>query len=135
MRRILAFTDGAEASLWQLQRRPIMNRVLFTLATITLAASAATAGAGPAPEATEIHAQGCVQPGVENRCLVLKDIRSGKLYNIMVKEPLPAIGSGINFTGTPYDGVTACMQGAPVTVTKWERNNSLKCTQTEAPKP
>ena len=112
-----------------------MKRIIFTLATMALTASSITGSASPAPEATEIHAQGCVEAGVENRCLVLKDAKSGKLYNLLIKEPRPAIGAGINFTGTPYEGVTTCMQGAPVTVTKWARNDSLKCKQGEVPMP
>jgi hypothetical protein len=99
------------------------------MAAIAFAGAAATAGAGPAPEAKPIHAQGCVEAGVEASCLVLKDIPSGKLYNLLVKGSRPGVGVGIEFTGVPFEGVTVCMQGAPVKVTTWARKDSLKCTQ------
>ena len=86
------------------------------------------------PESKEVHAQGCVEPGVEIRCLIVKDVKSGKLYNVFIKEPRPAIGDGIEFTAVPYDGVTYCMQGTPVQVTRWERKNDLKCSPVEKPR-
>jgi len=75
-----------------------------------------------------------VEPGVEARCLVLTDAQSGKLYNLMFKGERPAVGDGIQFTGVPFDGVTVCMQGAPVRVTTWARKDSLQCAKTPAPK-
>ena len=110
-----------------------MKRVLLALAAMTLAGAVGLAGA-PAPESKEVHAQGCVEPGVEVRCLIVKDVKSGKLYNVFIKEPRPAIGDGIEFTAVPYDGVTYCMQGIPVQVTRWARNDDLKCSQGEKPR-
>jgi hypothetical protein len=111
-----------------------MNRIVLVIAATVLAGFTATAVPAPAPESKQVHAQGCVQAGIENRCLVLNDLRTGKLYNLMVKEPQPMVGEGIEFTGVPYDGVTMCMQGIPVRVTQWKHKDSLRCPQGEAQK-
>jgi hypothetical protein len=111
-----------------------MKHLLLALAAMLLAASAAAFGAGPTPDTKQVHAEGCVAAGVEMRCLVLKDAKSGKLYNLLVKEPQPKIGEGIEFTGVPFDGVTYCMQGTAVQVTNWTHKDSLKCSQGKTPK-
>ena len=111
-----------------------MKRVLLIVAVMILAGTAAVSGAGPALEPKQVRAEGCVEAGVEMRCLVLKDMKSGKLYNLLVKEPRPNIGDGIEFTGVPFEGVTYCMQGIAVKVTDWKRKDSLKCSLGEAPK-
>jgi opacity protein-like surface antigen len=104
-----------------------MRRLVCAVAALALAGAAAAAGGAPAPDAKQVNAQGCVKAGVEASCLMVKDVDSGKLYNLLIKGDKPAIGIGIEFTGVPYDGVTVCMQGAPVQVTKWVRKDSLKC--------
>lgn len=109
-----------------------MKRVYFAVATMLLAGVAAAFGAGPTQEPKQLRAEGCVEAGVEMRCLVLKDVKSGKLYNLLVKEPRPKIGEGIEITGVPFDGVTYCMQGAAVTVTHWTHKDSLQCSQNKA---
>ena len=111
-----------------------MKRILLAVAAMMLAVTAAAFGAGPAPEQKQVRTEGCVEAGVEMRCLVLKDVKSGKLYNLLVKEPRPKIGEGIEFTGVPFDGVTYCMQGTTVHVTDWTRKDSLQCSQSETPK-
>jgi len=111
-----------------------MKRVSLAVAAMLLVVTASASGAGPAPEPKQVHAEGCVEAGVEMRCLVLKDMKSGKLYNLLVKEPRPNIGDGIEFTGVPFDGATYCMQGIAVKVTEWARKDSLKCSRGEAPK-
>jgi hypothetical protein len=111
-----------------------MKRVLLSMTAMMLAGAAVAAGAGPTPEAKPVRGEGCVEAGVEMRCLVLKDLKSGKLYNLLVKEPRPMIGDGIEFTGVPYDGVTYCMQGIAVKVTYWARKASLQCSPSQTPK-
>jgi hypothetical protein len=98
-----------------------------------LAVAAATAAAGPEPKAKEVRAVGCVEAGVEANCLVLRDLKSGELFNLLVKEPRPAIGDGIEFTAVPFDGMTYCMQGTAVKVTAWTRKAQVKCTKQAAP--
>jgi hypothetical protein len=105
-------------------------------AAMALIAAAATATAGQAPEAKPVHGQGCVQAGVENRCLVVKDVKSGILYNLIIKGARPDIGIGIDFTGLPFNGVSICMQGTLLEVTEWTPDPSLKCTApAQTPKP
>ena len=86
------------------------------------------------PKPQQIHGEGCVEPGVEARCLVVRDVRTGAQYDLFVKGVQPAIGSGIEFSGVPYHGVTICTQGLAVDVQRWARHD-LKCTQGTAPKP
>jgi hypothetical protein len=109
-----------------------MRKIAFAVAALALAAAAAAAGAAPAPDTKQVHARGCVQIATEGRCLVLKDVNSGVLYNLLIKGAGPDAGSGIDFTGTLYDGATACMQGVPVRVTNWTRKEYLKCAKSRA---
>ncbi len=99
----------------------------------TLAASPIAFG-GPPERPPQIRGEGCVEPGVEARCLIVKDVRSGELFNLFVKGVQPAIGSGIEFVGVPHHGMTTCTQGTAVDVLTWARRD-LKCTQGTAPKP
>jgi hypothetical protein len=95
---------------------------------LALAGPAVSAGAASAPDAKQVKAKGCVEAGVEASCLVVKDAESGKLYNLLIKGAKPVVGTGIEFTGVPFDGMTTCMQGSPVKVTTWARKDSLKCS-------
>lgn len=106
-----------------------MKRIAMALATLMLAAAVTPTVAGPPQKPKEIHGMGCVEAGVEARCLVLKDIKSGMIFNLLIKEPRPAIGEGIEFTGVRHEGPTVCMQGTAIAVTGWIRKNSLKCAQ------
>jgi len=110
-----------------------MRLVELAMTAIVLTGTAATSGAGPAPKPKQVHGVGCVEAGVEMRCLVVRDIKNGKLYNLLVKEPLPTVGEGIEFTGAPFDGVTYCMQGNAVKVTEWKSKKELKCGRDQAP--
>lgn len=111
-----------------------MRRVWFAVVSVMLAITGTAIGAESAPESKSVHGEGCVQAGVEMRCLVVKGLKSGKLYNLLVKDPQPKIGDGIEFTGVPFDGASYCMQGSPLKVTDWSRKESLKCSPAEAPK-
>lgn len=104
-------------------------------AVMALIAAAATATAGQGPEAKPVHGQGCVEAGVEARCLVVKDVKSGILYNLIIKGARPDIGIGIDFTGVPFDGFSYCMQGVLLEVTNWTRDTSLACAPVQKHKP
>ena len=112
-----------------------MKRMVCFLTAMAMAASAATATARPAPESNPVTGHGCVAAGVEAKCLVVKDLKSGVLYNLLIKGMQPAVGTGIEFTGVPYDGMTVCMQGTALSVTKWSRMDSLKCVPGPTQKP
>ena len=109
-----------------------MKRIACFL-TAALITAAATAASGQPPEPKSVHGEGCVEAGAEMRCMVVKDIESGKLYNLLIKDPQPAIGEGIEFTGVVFDGATYCMQGEPVQVIKWTHKDSLKCDSGQPP--
>jgi hypothetical protein len=104
-----------------------MKVIAFAVTMLALAGAGATAGAAPAQDANQVSAQGCVEAGTEASCLVVKDMVSAKLYNLLIKGDKPAVGTGIEFTGVRYNGMTVCMQGLPVQVATWTRKDTLKC--------
>jgi hypothetical protein len=63
-----------------------------------------------------ITATGCVAPGVESKCLILTDAKSGKTYSLFFTGTAPAVGTAITFSGVRNTGVSTCMQANPVTV-------------------
>jgi len=115
-----------------------MTRIRFSIASGLIAACAIAAAAQqtlpkPQPEPKKVHGEGCVEPGVDARCLVVRDLKAGKLYSIIVGDPRPTPGEGIEFTGTLHQGATVCMQGAAIEVEHWQRKESIKCPHTPAP--
>jgi hypothetical protein len=101
--------------------------------TIALWVSAGVFAATP-QKPPPIRGEGCVESGVEARCLLVKDVKNGTQYNLFVKGIQPVIGSGIEFSGVPHRGITTCMQGTSVDVVSWVRKD-LKCIGGTAPKP
>ncbi len=99
-----------------------MKALAFAAALLVIASAA-----GAPPPANQVKGKGCVQPGVEAGCLVVKDAESGKLFNLLIKGAKPAVGAGIDFVGTPFTGMTPCMQGFPVQIHSWSNNESLQC--------
>jgi len=87
-----------------------------------------------AQKSQQVHGEGCVEPGAESRCLVVKDPKAGNLYILIIKGMQPEIGAGIEFSGVPHNGVTTCMQGTPIAVRTWARKDSLKCSQVAPPR-
>ena len=78
-------------------------------------------------EVREVKATGCVRRGVEGGCLLLKTLDGKTTYNIFAT-PRPEPGIVITIEGTQFRGVTACMQGIAITVTKWEATGE-KCKE------
>jgi hypothetical protein len=109
-------------------------RLLVVTAMAGLLATSAFGFAEPPEKSPQIRGEGCVEPGVETRCLAVKDVRNGALFNLFVKGVQPAIGSGIEFVGVPHHGMTTCTQGTALDVLSWVHKD-LKCTQGTAPKP
>lgn len=70
-------------------------------------------------EVRQVKAIGCVRQAVEGGCLLLKTLDGETTYNIFA-DPKPEVGTVINIEGVDFRGVTACMEGIPITVTKWE---------------
>jgi hypothetical protein len=80
---------------------------------------------------TPIHASGCVSPGVESGCTALKDKKTGEVYTLFFAADAPPPNTGISFEGTPHQGMTTCMQGRAVEVTKWTKVK-MKCKKTKS---
>jgi hypothetical protein len=78
-------------------------------------------------EIREVKATGCVRQAVEGGCLLLKTLDGKTTYNIFAT-PRPEPGIVITIEGTAFRGVTACMEGLPITVTKWEATGE-KCKE------
>lgn len=108
----------------------------LTVAALALASVAAAAQAPNRPQQpTQVHAQGCVQPGVETRCLLVKDVKTNILYNLLIRgSRRPRVGTGIEFTGVLHKGPTYCMQGIAVDVLSWKHNDSIKCAPGQLPR-
>jgi hypothetical protein len=75
----------------------------------------------PSSPAKAITGTGCVGPGVEERCILLTDMKTHTLYNLYFTGKRPLLGSTIHFDGKAHNGPTTCMQGQPVDVTKWTK--------------
>jgi hypothetical protein len=116
-----------------IQRRPAKYALFLAILVIAIGGSRARPSGAP-QKTPPIRGEGCVESGVEARCLVVKDIKNGTQYNLFVKGIQPAIGSGIEFSGVPHRGISTCMQGTAVDVVSWARKD-LKCTDGAAPKP
>jgi hypothetical protein len=105
--------------------------MLAAIALLGVLVTAASAAQEPKP----VKGQGCVAAGVEAACLVVKDVKTGVLYNLIFKGTKPEVGTGIEFTGVPSDMMTTCMQGKPLQVSSWSRVDALKCASGPVPKP
>ncbi len=87
------------------------------------------------PDKKEIRGEGCVAAGIHAHCVVLRDLKTGHLYDLQFKGDQPPVGLGIEFTGVLLHGPTVCMQGTPVDVSRWAHKASIKCTPGEAGNP
>src|SRR4029450_135849 len=74
---------------------------------------------------------GCIRKGVEAGCLILKDLNQKTEYNVFFKGKKPNVDTAISFQGQVHSGLTTCMQGSAVDVTKWHQIR-LHCPQEEA---
>jgi hypothetical protein len=103
-----------------------MKRLVYFVTFLMVGWIAAMAQT-PAQKQKEVHGQGCVEPGVEARCLVLKEIKTARIYNLIFRGLQPAHGQGIEFVAAPHSGPTPCMQGTPLDVIAWQRKDQLNC--------
>lgn len=105
-------------------KRNSIPMLIFLLAGVT--ASPATAQ-NRKREIREMKATGCVRKAVEGGCLLLRTLDGKTTYNIFAT-PQPEPGIVITIEGKQHSGPTACMQGIPIDVTKWEATGE-KCAQ------
>ena len=98
-------------------KRKCVVLVLGVVATLLLSLPCKAEEPSWSPLAEDtITAVGCVRTGVETGCLLLQTYDS-KIYNIFA-DPKPPVGAVITMQGT-RGGMSYCMQGEPVKVTKW----------------
>jgi hypothetical protein len=72
-----------------------------------------------------IKVTGCVAPGVEAKCLVLRTI-TGKTYDITAAKPAPTPGSYGDVDGTlKTEGVTTCQQGPAINPATWTEKRKV----------
>ncbi|HEX8713810.1 MAG TPA: hypothetical protein VF730_18190 [Terracidiphilus sp.] len=109
-------------------------RVAAPALTFLFLLSPVFATEAPQPTKDTVHAEGCVAAGVEAHCLVLRDLKSGHLYDLLFPAARPPVGLGIEFTGILHSGPTPCMQGIAVEVTTWTHKASIKCVPGQAGK-
>jgi len=93
--------------------------ILLTALLFAGVAAAQTKQDKSAPTGKAVTGSGCVEAGVEAGCLVLKDTKTGTLYNLFFEGTPPAINTAIRFTGNLHEGPTTCQQGTPVDVKKF----------------
>lgn len=86
------------------------------------------------PPKNVIRGEGCVQAGVQPHCLVLRDVRTGHVYNLLFKLDRPPMGLGIEFSGVAHPGPNTCMQGTAVDVATWAHKESIRCAPGQAGK-
>lgn len=97
---------------------------LMLLLAVALAAGQSTPTGASAPRGKTIQKRGKVEAGVEGGCLILRDTRDHKLYNLLFRTgKKPQAGEQISFTGIQDDRATTCMEGIPVVVTSWKPEN------------
>jgi len=108
----------------------ILLGLLAVWAQVFAAQTAPKAGTQPA----SVSGSGCVEPGVETGCLVLKDSKTGTSYNLFFTGDKPSLNTAIEFSGTAHEGPTTCMQGKPVKVSKWKQIK-MQCTPPSAKEP
>jgi hypothetical protein len=105
----------------------LVNSTLATFLFLIFCNIAIGQTSPPAAAPTYIKGSGCVQKAVETGCHVLVDSKTGNTYNLLFSGKVPKSGSAIWFKGTAHQGMTTCMQGEPVNVTKWKKEKGIKC--------
>jgi len=91
---------------------------LFVAGLLALA-FVAPASVTPSVADEPIKVTGCVAPGVEAKCLVLRTTTS-KTYDITAAKPAPAPGTFGEVDGTlKTEGVTTCQQGPAINPATW----------------
>ena len=72
-----------------------------------------------------IKVTGCVAPGVEAKCLVLRTT-TGKTYDITAAKPAPTPGTYGDVDGTlKTEGVTTCQQGPAINPATWTETSKV----------
>jgi hypothetical protein len=100
---------------------------IHTLLLLVIFCAGAMAQSQQPAKPKPIQGSGCVEKAVETSCHVLTDTKTGETYNLLFSAKVPKNGTAIRFKGTEHQGMTTCMQGKPVNVTKWTKEKGIKC--------
>lgn len=101
-----------------------ISLAIFVCAMLYVAASGQN---DPSSGAKAVKGSGCVEKAVETSCHVLTDSKTGDIYNLLFSGKVPKVGTAIRFSGTEHQGMTTCMQGKPVNITKWKKEKGIQC--------
>ncbi len=96
---------------------------VFTLSFCAVVSAQQSAQQDSTPNAV-IQGAGCVDSGVEAGCKVLKDTKTGDTYVLFFSGKEPAPGSAIWFKGAAHQGMTTCMLGKAVDISRWKRTKA-----------
>jgi hypothetical protein len=99
--------------------------VTKTLASLLIVCSVAATAL--AANKKNISGSGCVEKAVENSCRLVIDSQTGELYNLLFSAKTPKSGTAIRFSGTPHKGASTCVHGKALTVSKWTKEQGIKC--------
>jgi hypothetical protein len=94
---------------------------------MVMVCAAACAKTAHSPSGKSVKGSGCIENAVENSCHVVIDSKTGELYSLLFSAKAPKSGTAITFKGTAHKGATACTPGKPVTVSKWKKEEGIKC--------
>jgi len=75
--------------------------------------------------AADISVTGCVEPGVEAGCLLIKD--ADKTYNVTHAKPTPQVGQHGTVSGTLSEGISICQQGKILDPAVWTPDTGKSC--------
>ena len=75
--------------------------------------------------AADISITGCVEPGIEAGCLLIKD--AGTIYNVTHAKPTPQAGQHGTVSGTLSEGVDYCQAGMIIDPAVWTPEAGKSC--------
>ncbi len=102
-----------------------MRRRLILAGATLMAAISGVPAQQTAKQAETVTVLGCVSPGVEANCLVIKDGKSGKTYDITSAKPRPGPSQmAVQLRGTVSSGASICMQGVILENITWTSTNT-----------
>jgi hypothetical protein len=102
-------------------------RFAFVVGSVAVMLTPLAFGQSPPPATTPVivKGRGCVEPGVQKGCLVLRDSKTKKMFNLFFKGTSAAVHTAISFEATENNNSNICMQGQAVDVTKWTQLKML----------
>lgn len=91
---------------------------VFLLSTILTSFDLSAQSPPLSPESL-VKGVGCVEPGIEGGCLVIRDTTSKVTYDVFFKGTAPRVDTAISFEGVPNNNPNICNSNQPLQITKW----------------